>query len=783
MIKNFLKTSLRNIRKNKVYSIINIGGLAVGIACAVVILIYISMETSYDQYHRNADCIVRIAKGNDFTCLSFPLGQAILQDIPEVLDIARINHIGRNQKYLFTSGDKSFFETRFYLADPSLFRIFDFTFIQGSPETALLPPSSMVLTQSTARKYFGEKNPLGQILTSDKNRDYIVTAVVKDLPQTSHFKFDLLGSMLRVDEIYNDPISSYWNAWNFYTYALLTPSTNLIDLEKKIEDLYSKYREEEMDLTVQRLTDIHLKSHMWGELEPPGSIESLLLYSAIGLIVLLLACFNFMNLATAQSFRRAREVGVKKVVGASRRQLIFQFIGESTTMAFLSIPLAFLLVEAFLPVFNRIAGAFLTVEYFRYPLLIPGLIGTVLFVGIVSGSYPAFVASGFRPITVLRNTRSIGRMRKSLRNVFVVLQFSISVIFLIITFVVSNQMHFIRHKKLGIDKEHLIHVPLSSSTRNHYELIKKEFLSRGGVLNVSASDFHPSLNTHYQSTWREGLEADKYEMVRWTGVDHDFVKTLGLEIIQGRDFSLDFPTDAREAYILNESAALQFGWTDPLGKELGLTSWPRGRVIGVVKDFHFRSLHNPIEPLMLKIYPKFFKGLAVRIAPGDMTSTLGRIKDAWTNLFPYVPFEFEFYDSDLARLYQAEFRFGQTFSYFAVLSIFIACLGLTGLVSFITEQRTKEIGIRKVLGASILSIYSHISREFFLLILIANLIAWPAAFLLMFRWLQNFAYHTQIKVGTLLLAGLSVIAVATFTISYQSIKAAVANPVDSLRYE
>jgi putative ABC transport system permease protein len=786
MLKNYLKIALRNLKRHKGYSFINIAGLAIGITACLLLFLWVQDELSYDRYHEKADQIYRVisqwesdSQARRFAKTSAPLGPALVSEFPEIEKAVRFG----SNKFLISYKNTRFYEYIFF-ADHEIFDVFTLPLIKGNPKTALKEPYSIVVSEEMRDKYFGEDDPIGKIITLGEWHDFKITGVFKDMPQNSHFRFNFLGSFL-------DYASHHFDQWgisNYHTYILTSKNFSPDELERKLPQFVEKYRGKEVRYVykytypIQALSSIHLHSNLDGEIEPNSSVGTIYIFSAIALFILVIACLNYINLSTARYANRAKEVGLRKVIGASRFQLIKQFLGESILFSFIALPLAVALAELFLPLFNSLYGKELGISYFDNLFLLFGLIGIILIVGMVSGIFPAFYTSALQPVKALRGMLKASSIISILRRYLVVTQFTISIVFVISTIVVFSQLDYIRSRKLGFQKEHIVNIPIhDKEALQRYETIKSEFLKDSSVLTVSASNFFPGKNIWYQSYWQEGTRADENLMISWVTVDHDFLDTFQIKLVQGRNFSRDFPNDLEGGYILNESAVKEIGWNVPLGKEFRIIE--KGSVIGVVEDFHFKSLHQEIKPVALCIYPKFFEYFSVRISPANISLTLDFLKNKWQELVPSQAFEYSFLDEDFGRLYKAEMRLGKIFSIVTALAIFIACLGLFGLAAFMAEQRTKEVGIRKVLGATVLNIVFMLSTEFSKWVLLANIIAWPVAYYAMNRWLQDFAYRTGIKAWVFPLAAIMAFGIALLATSFQAVKAALANPTETLRYE
>ncbi|MFQ5569488.1 MAG: ABC transporter permease [Rhodothermales bacterium] len=801
MLTNYLKIALRNLRKHTGYSFINISGLAVGIACCVLIALYIQDERGYDRFHENADAIYRVVRErlvseNEWgrkAATPWKLGPLLQADFPQIQKTVRIASQERMVRYEAAQHT----EERFFLADSVFFDVFTFPLVQGDPGTVLREPFSVVLTETTARKYFGEENPVGKVLTIDNEYDFTVTGVARDVPPRSHFHFDFLASLHSAETMYagNSELFESWGAIWLYTYLLLDKSTDPAALYAQFDDFIRRhaadvYQPGQLRLPLQPLTDIHLHSNYDGEIEANGDATTLSLFALIAVFILCIACINFMNLATARSAWRAREISVRKVVGAHRLNLVGQFLGESILLSLLALVLAVMLVEMLLPLFNDVTGKALSIDYAGNLLFLGVLVGAALLVGLAAGSYPAFYLSAFRPVAVLKGNAAAGGQRGAarLRRGLVVFQFAITIVLLIATAVVYRQLQYVQHKKLGFDKEHLIMVYLNHDrAQSDYALFKEAFAQHPGVTRIAAASNAPpdGLNT-WGIAW-EGKPDNLQTSIRVMAVDYDFVETLGLELAEGRSFSETFPTDAQEAFLVNEAAVRQFGFEESIGQPLdfsvGSYFHKAGTIIGVVKDFHLASLHEEIHPVMLNIHPRWYDQLLVRIRPGAAREVLAFLEQQWTARAPEWPFEYAFLDTRLDALYRAEQRLRTAFGYFAGLAVLIACLGLFGLAAYSAEQRTKEIGIRKVFGAPVPGIVALLSIDFLKLVAVAFIVAVPVTYFAMQRWLESFAYRITIGPWVFVAAGLLALGIALLTVSYQSIKAALADPIQSLRYE
>ncbi len=786
MFKNYLNIALRKIRKHKGYSFINIVGLAIGVAACLLLFLWVQDELSYDRYHQNVDQIYRVVSQYESegrvrrsARTPAPLGPALER---EFQDVEKSVRFGRNG-FVVSYQNKRFVEN-VYFADPEIFDVFTLPLIKGNPKTALKEPYSIVISEKMSQKYFGEDNPLGKIISLGEWHDFRVSGVFREIPQNSHFRFLFLA-------LFSDYASSHFDQWgisNYWTYILVSDNFSADIFEEKIPQFVQKYRGKESwavyrsTYPLQALKRIHLHSHLRGEIGANSSMGTLYIFSAIAVFILLIACLNYINLSTARYVTRTKEVGLRKVIGATRPQLIKQFLGETFLLSFIALPLSLMLAELFLPLFNSLSGKILSIHYFDNMLFLPGLAAIIVCVGFASGIFPAFFISALKPVTALRGRLRANSRGSALRKSLIVSQFSISILFIISTLIVFSQLNHMRNMNLGLDKEHVVTIPIyDKDALGKLDAIKNEFLQNSSVLSVSVSDFSPGKSNMYQNYKYEGMRDGENPMIRWLVVDHDFIRTFGIELVDGRDFSKRFPSDVNRAYILNQAAVKEIGWESPVGKELEIIN--RGPVIGVVKDFNFKPLHQKIEPVALYIYPKLYQYISVRISPDSISSALTFLKNKWQELVPGQVFQYSFLDEDFDNLYRAEMRLGKIFTVVTCLAVFIACLGLFGLAAFESVQRTKEIGIRKVLGASVAGIVLLLSKDFSKWVLLANIVAWPVAYYAMNRWLQNFAYRINIGPWALILSAALAFAVALLTVSYQAVKAAFTDPVDTLRYE
>ncbi|MGB2907285.1 MAG: ABC transporter permease [Candidatus Aminicenantaceae bacterium] len=797
MFQNYFKVTFRSLKRHRAYSFINFAGLAVGMACCILILTYVHWELSYDRYHEESDRIFRLAVNGDINdrafniaCVNNPPGPYLAQEWPEVEAAARIRP---RYRCAVTFGDKRFFEEGVMWADASVFEVFSFPLKTGVPTTALKNPYTAVITASTALRYYGVENPLGNILRIDDQADYTITAVMEDVPENSHFSFDMLLSN-ETRYVNNKALMDRWMGdFNNYTYLLLRPGVDPAELEARFPALIDRQMGRilkavggEITYILQPLTAIHLHSRLEGEIAPVSDITSVYLFSCVAIFILLLACINFMNLATARSANRAREVGMRKVHGAVRSKLVCQFLGESMIYSFASLAIALLLVEAVLPLFRSLSERQLHVPYFGVGWLIPALLGLAFLVGLAAGSYPAFYLARFQPSQVLKSGFAEGRRKSRFRQVLVTFQFAVSTMLIIGTAVILSQVTYMKTKRLGFDKERVIVVRITNDQmQDALEPIQQEMRMVPGVMSVAESSHVPGWGARRNVCLPEGFSPDESVMMGIIGVDADFIPALGIELASGRSFSNEFPSDPDTSVLINETAARRFGWDEPLGKKIqeGDDRMVLKTVVGVIKDYHFTSLHNTIEPLLITNTRDDHEALIIKLSPGDLPAVLGNLQAKWESIVPGLPFDHYFLDQEFADQYRAEERLSRIFAYFSLLAIFIACLGLFGIAAYTAERRTKEIGIRKVLGASSGRLMLQLNREFAVLVILANLAAWPLVYWFSRRWLEDFAYRTSLHLSTFLLCGLAVFTIGILTVSYQSLKAAHADPVDSLKYE
>jgi len=800
MLKNYFKIAFRNLKRQKIYSFINITGLSLGLACCILITLYVHFELSYDGYHDKADNIYRIieietesGKKQYSAATPAPLAPTLSEEFPDIVQVVRIFHPSWIEKWKISYEDRTFFEEGVFFADPSILEVFNFPLIHGQEQNALREPYSMIITKEMAQKYFGHSNPVGKVL-SVHGVQIKITGITQDIPPNSHIRFQFLVSLATLESpgfrnVASDMLDN-WRSHNFYSYLLLREEASSVELQEKFLPFLERHfhrRISDYALYLQPLKEVHLhsKNFSYDITDTHSDIAYVYIFSAIALFVLIIACINYMNLTTARAANRAKEVGTRKIVGANRAQLIQQFLGESIVLLLIAFMIAFMLVSLALPVLNSLAGSQFSVDSKNLFFILGLLLAASLILGSAAGIYPALFLSTFQPLSTLRGKLYSGVKRVHFRKTLVVIQFAISISLIIATLSGRNQLKYCLNRNLGFDKENVISIPVRDvSTILEFGSLKAGLLQNPEILNVARSSSLPGKTIGRRGFLPENnMWAPRYSMF----VDHDFIPTIGIEIKEGRNFSREFSTDVEDAYIINEAAAEEFGWDSAVGKRL---FWrgdrnKKGEVIGVVKNFHYKSLHQEIEPVILHMLPEKsgFSYMTIRIRTQNTLRLLEEVKKSWEVFFPGVPFEFFFMDAHMKRLYDTEIRLGKVSGIFTFLSVIIACLGVFGLATFLTQQRTKEIGIRKVLGATASSIVVLLSKEFITLVVISNVIAWPVAYYVIHRWLQNFAYRIDLNIGTFVLAAFLALTIALISVGYQSIKASLINPSGALRYE
>jgi len=807
MLQNYIKIAWRNLKRNRAFSAINIIGLALGLATCLLISLFVLDELSYDRFNEKADRIVRVIfRGvmqggiiNEAHVMP-PTGQTLKTDYPEVEEATRLRMGGSP---FVSYGDKTFRDASIAYVDSNFFQVFTLPLLQGDAKTALIRPNTAVITQELAHKYFGTESPIGKVLTIKSwNTTYQVTGVIDKVPTNSHFHFDFFASMAS----FPDSKSPSWMTSEYYTYLVLPKGYDYKQFEAKLPQAVAKYmgpqlkqsmgmtlsefrkKGNNLSLLLQPLTDIHLHSNFAYDLSPPGDIRYVYIFGAIALFMLLIACINFMNLSTAGASKRAKEVGIRKVLGSVRQSLTNQFLIESLLLTAIALLLAVGIVYLSLPIFNQMAGKTLTFNLFSNAWLVPSLLLLGLLVGVLAGSYPAFFLSSFKPIAVLKGAKFTGGSKSiGLRSGLVVFQFFISITLMVGATVVYRQLNYIQNKKLGYDKDQVLVLPETWLLGQKEDVFRNQIMQDPGVVNVSTSGYLPAgpSNNNNFTIYPETNSTQLVKTLRYD-VDYNYIPTLGMQLALGRNFSKEYGTDS-SGVILNETAAKTLGWSqNALGHTIS-NSDNEGhkmtyRVIGVVKDFHFKSMHERISPLVM-VMAKNSGTVIVKVKTKDLTGLLANLKKQWDQLTTEAPFTYSFLDERFNDTYRAEQKIGTILGLFAGLTIFVACLGLFGLATFMAEQRTKEIGVRKVLGASVTSIVALLSKDFLKLVAIAIVLAVPVAWYVMDKWLEDFAYKIDMTWWVFALAGALAVSIALLTVSFQSIKAALMNPVRSLRSE
>ncbi len=794
MLKNLLTISLRSLLKDKAYSVINILGLTIGITCSLFLLMYIFDEFSYDRYHKNADNIYRIVSNikepdNAFTWAStqMPLRDELRDNYPEVVNAVRFDGMNNN---VYKKDDAQFAEEDFYLTDSTVFDMFTYEFMAGDPNTALDNPFSMVLTETIAKKYFKDPTQaVGQSIQNAQGEDFKITGVIKDVPLNSHFRFNAL-----VSRNTRPNAQGGWGGFGVFTYIQLPEGYDLskmnASLEKIIKEKVNPVFERagvKVQYELQPILRIHLYSKIQDEAEAGGDISYIYIFSVVAAFMLIIACINYINLATARSANRAKEVGIRKVMGSQRNQLIAQFITESVVVAVIALLVSLALIYLLLPAFNTLANKQISFSYILQREVLLSLIGIVVFTGIVGGSYPAFYLSGFNPVNVLKGKLSAKGGSIYFRKTLVVVQFALSIFMFISTLVVFDQLQYLRNKDLGFDKEQVLRIQLSGRAQvEKAQTLVDKIKQSSEVAGVGMANSSPGQGIGKALFQVEDAEGKMVQRgVDLFGADYDFVKTMGMEIVQGRDFSRDVASDTTYAVLANESMVKRMGWKDPIGRRFTNDDGSfEKRVVGVIKDYHQNSLYDPIEPLII-LLDKNNNYVFVRTQPGDVQKSIAAVEKSWKEIFPNGAFEYSFLDQDFDSQYKGDQKRSQIFMAFSGLTIVIACLGLLGLAAFTTQQRTKEIGVRKVIGASIQGLVTLVAAEFFVLVGIGILLAFPAAWYFTDSWLQNFSFRIQLNEEwlTFVVSGLIAFLITSVTVGYHVMRAALANPVHALRDE
>ncbi len=806
MLKNYVKIALRSIKMHKAYSIINIAGLAVGMACFILIMFYVYHELSFDKFHDKYDRLYRVIRRYSgiqgwpeqyIAATPAPLAPTMVAEFPEVVNGTRIGEV--TGTFLFKN--KVLSEDGIF-ADHHFFELFSFDLLKGSKETCLSQPFAMVITEKLSRKYFGSEDPVGMTLnfsqqmnvhqsgSRNENYDVIITGIIRDVPKNSSLQFDYIISMITIASIPgSQSLLEQWGRSSYYNYVELFPGTASESLLERLAEYSPRFRgRDPARYVLQPLKDLHWMpiSYMGFQSNMPGAIindrKNLYLFSTIAFIILIIACINYMNLATSRFSQRTKEIGLRKVVGAQKSQLIKQFMGESVLFSIIAFLFAVLLVLLILPAFSSLVDREIQIHWLSNPWIPLTVLGMVLFAGLLSGSYPALFLSALRPATILKGSLERGRRKTGLRNALVVFQFAISIFLIAGTLVVWQQLRFIKNKDIGYDREHVIIMPLRDElARKNGKILSDKLLQNDRIIAVSGSEYIPPErnNVHFITHTDESGKRASTDVFTCE-VGYEFFDVFRIQIVEGRNFSREFKTDEKQAVILNQTAVRSLRMKDPVGK---IVDSQGHRVIGVIKDYHHSSLHDKIEPMIFFLRPNAYAFLSVRIKPGDIPGALGFLRQTVTEFSPHFAFEYYFQDDYFNEKYISDQRFGTAFSYASSLAIFIACLGVFGLISFSIERRTKEIAIRKVLGAPVRSILGRLSKEFILLVAIANLVAWPVAYYFMNKWLRNFTFRIDLSIWTFFIASVLSLAIAILVVSFKSLQAATANPVESLRYE
>lgn len=807
MFKNYIKTAIRNFAKNKTNTVINITGLSIGMTCCIFILLYVQYELSFDRFHADADKIYRIAwmSGDPQPRTPHPMPQAMVEEFPEVESGVSLSPIWGPGLSIPTFSiryeDKKFDEKGVWSADTSFFDVFSFKMLKGNPKESMKQPGGIVITEEIAKKYFGKDDPIGKILTValSPDEDFTVTGVMENIPDNSHFTFDFLISYVTLKANNNSDYYT-WRDFGHFNYIKLTDTQFAKALESKIPNWVIDYitvspKDREQILTgivkfgLQPMTDIHLYSKMRWELGSNGDIGNIYIFSASALFILLISCINFMNLSTAKSFSRAKEVGMRKVFGALRPQLIKQFLSESLLLSVISFLITLVMLEILLPYFNNIANAKLELNFLTNELLLFGMPIFLVLVSLIAGSYPAFYLSKFRPIKTLKGMTAYKSDSFDFRKILVVVQFSLTIVLLISSSIVSSQINFLRNKKLGYNKEQIMVIPVKEGLRrrqqeNGFDSIKNILESNPNIIKAAGISSLPGLNFNQNAiSW---TQSDDSYNVSELSIDYETFEVLSIEIAEGRNFTREFGTDKQNSYIINETAAKLYNWETAINNEI---EWyddegtKKGMVVGVVKDFHYKSLHQQIKPLLMYLAPNEHNFILLKLNTENINRTIEFVKDQWRLFDTDHDFEFSFLDDDYNKLYSSEETTKNIFETFSYLTIFLACLGLFGLALYNAEQKTKEIGLRKVLGASNFNILVKMTSEFVKPVLIANLIAWPIAYILMNNWLNNFAFSVEPNIYNFLITSIIALMISILTVSFHAFNASITNPADSLRSE
>jgi putative ABC transport system permease protein len=788
MLKTYFKIAYRNLIRHKAYSIINISGLAIGMAASILILLWVQNELSYDRFHKNADQIYRITcNASGFKAAVNPAGMpaGLKAQMPEIKNTVRLSHLSTN---LFEVGNRKFEEKRVFYADDTFLQIFSYALAKGDPLTALKRVDGVLITQDMAKKYFGQEDAIGKVLRKDNGGNVVVTGVLANIPANSDLQFDFILPMASIAKTNNDLKNNVWDNFNFYSYVQLDKNfvptaASLSKFAQQMTRIYHKVQPEmKIEFQLQPLTSIHLSQPLQVDLPGHGNVQYVRIFFIVAILILVVACINFMNLATARSARRAKEIGLRKVAGAIRGQLIIQFLGESLLISFFALLLALALVWLFLPLFNNLADKKLAIDFLNGKLWL-SLLGIALVTGLVSGSYPALFLSGFNPVKVLKgNMKSMGG-NLLFRNGLVVTQFIVSILLLIGTVTIYNQLKFIKNRNPGFEKDNLLYMPMTGDMWNKQQALKSELKQNPLTSNFTViSDLPTNLISGTLSVDWVGKDPRSQVVIPSMDVSEDFIQVFKMKMLSGRSFSTSFKADSNN-FVVNERMLSIMGLktATAVGKSLTFQG-TKGNIIGVVKDFNFKPIQQSIEPLVLRLN-KYGGIVIVRTVPKSTEATIKALAKISEQLNPAYPFKYDFLDQDLASMYKGEQQMGSIFNLFALLAIFISCLGLYGLSAFMAEQRTKEIGVRKVLGASVLNVVYLLSTGITRLILVAIAMAIPLSWYAVDSWLASFAYHISVGWVVFVVASLAALIIAWLTVSYESIKVAIVNPIKSLRTE
>ena len=798
MFKNYITITFRNIVRHKVITLINLSGLILGITAFLLIMIWVGFEMSFDKYHKNKDSIVRLcvdleAGSHMIYPMSMPLAAPnLVEDFPEIINAARLEYPGLANIKI---GNNSYQEYGVCHGDNSIFEIFSFPLVQGNPETVLKDPNTVVISQPFAEKYFPNKNPVDETILINGDGPYTITGIFEEIPQNSHFKFQVMGSFSTLF-VREKAMMENWFHIQFYTYLLLDEKVNWHDLEEKFPQFVDKHMGKllnsfgaKLRLFLQPLTDIHLYSELTADISQQSDMKYLKLFIAIALFVLLIACINFINLSTANSSLRGKEIGMRKTVGSSQQQIIWQFVLESIVFCFIATLFSISVLEIIRPHYSEIFGTYIDLSYLKIEKIAAMILLFPILLGVLAGCYPAFYLSGLKPISVLNSSLNNRHYRSKLRSILVIFQFTISIILTISTLTIFKQINFMKDSDPGFTKENIIIIPEVRQIikQNSLDILKKELTSLSEVDKVGFTSLFPGRGTQKAIMFPEGYSEQNPQMGEKLFIDENFIPSLNILISEGRNFSKDIPTDPQQSVIINETAKHKFGWEHAVGKTFSLKSRDGNsfemNVVGVVKDFHSSSLHSSIKPLIIYFHPNSVNYAVLKISSRNFEQTIKMIKKKIKMINPDHVIKYYFLDESLNTLYRKDTQTAKLALYFSFLAILLGCLGLLGLASFLVQRRTKEIGIRKVFGSPIKSIFLLLTKEFCKLVSISVVIAWPISWFIMDKWLQNFAYHTDIDASVFLISGFFALLVSVITVSLQTIKAARSNPIVALKYE